>query len=135
MKNKRVKIKEFWVINTSKKNVMLSDLYLTIPAGKYYNLLDKKHFYYTEQQLDESLKSGSLYKKQKMIKKCEDKPQFDQFYHPQLQLSKQPMITRKRSAVKVKYEDYDELIVSDEKYANEIADLFAEDFNDDFEED
>jgi hypothetical protein len=118
------KKEEFWVMNITNRNIMLSDLSLNIPAKRFYNLLDSKHFYYTKEQLEKSLKEGSLYKKSDKIKKCEAKPKF--MAPARKKLSEQPMQMRKRSAVKVTTPQYEELIISDEKYAEEMSELFAE---------
>lgn len=114
---------EYWVINVSKRDVSLGDLALIIPAGKYFNLLDKRNFSYTREQLEKSSKDGSLYKKSNKIKLCEGKPDFIPL--PRKTLSKTPMIRRNRSAIKVIIPKYDELVFSDEKYADEISELFS----------
>ena len=64
----RIKEKQFWVTNISDRNVCLRDLALTIQNRRTFNLLDSKHFSYTEGQLKKSAESGSLYKKSKLIK-------------------------------------------------------------------
>lgn len=117
-------IQEFWVINVSKMNVCLSDLGLTIPAGRCYNLLDSKHFQYTLEKLKKSIESGSLYKKRDKIKFCKERPKFNNIRYKTL--SKQPIQVRKRTAVVMDVPKYDELIFSDEKYAEEIAGMFEE---------
>lgn len=61
-------IKEFWLVNLSKRNVCLRDLALTIPAQRSMNLLDSKHFNYTQDQLETSATSGSIFAKSKMVK-------------------------------------------------------------------
>ena len=114
----------FWVVNISKCNVTLSDLGLSIPAGRAFNLLDSKHFSYKKEDLSKSLKEGSLYKKRDKIKKCDHVPDFTHAIVKSK--STQPVIMRNRSAVKVDEPLYEELIFSDEQYAEEMSELFDE---------
>jgi len=111
----------FFVINTSDRNVCLSDLALTIPAGRCYDLLND-NFYYTIEQLKASLKDGSLHKKRDKIKIGKGRPQIME--PPRRVLSEYPIITRNRSAVKVDEPVYEELIFSDDDYANQMAEDF-----------
>lgn len=113
----------FFVINISERNVCLSDLALTIPAGRCYDLLND-NFYYTIDQLKASLKSGSLYKKRDKIKIGKRRPQ--EVGLDKIELSKYPIITRNRSAIKIEEPAFDELIFSDDDYANEMANRFEE---------
>jgi len=110
---------EFWVINVSDRNVSLSDLALSIPAGRAYNLLDDKHFHYTIEQLKASMETGSLYKKRNRIKIGNGPPQSRKL--PKLTVSKYPIEIRPRSATTVEEPVFDELIVSDSDYAEELA--------------
>src|SRR5579885_2867901 len=57
----------FWVTNICNRNVSLADLDLTIKAFTSVNLLDKKHYPYTLEQLQKSATSGSLFAKKNMI--------------------------------------------------------------------
>jgi len=118
-------LKELWVINTSKFNVSLSDLRLTIPAGRTYNLLSK-HFRYTEEELEKSITSGSLFKKSNKIK-LRGAPV--KLTKPTLEISNDFREVRKRTMVKVEEFNYDELpslnddsYLSDQKFAEEYAD-------------
>ena len=66
---KQLKNKEFWVTNISQsKDISLSDLRMTLRRGKSYNLLDKRHFKYSEEQLQKSMEKGSIFKKRNVIK-------------------------------------------------------------------
>lgn len=99
----------------------MSDLNLTINAFSTVNLLDNKHYSYTIQQLEKSFASGSLFKKRNRFKLRKNAPEiitnkilFDRdIYSP----------TRQRSILQIKQENYDELNLSDEKFAEENADL------------
>ena len=117
--------KEFWIINISKFGVSLSDLKLTIPPGRTMNLLSK-HFHYTAEQLEDSVTSGSLFKKSDKIK-LRNAP--GKFTKPTLELSTDFREVRKRTMVKVEEFNYDELpslnddaYLSDQKFAEEYAD-------------
>jgi hypothetical protein len=115
----------FWVINISKVTVNLGDLGFTIRPGQYYNLLDAKHFHYTYDRLTKSLESGSLFaRKNKVVYLGEEKPHFGKKEKPQM--STIPAVKPVRSVVEVVEIDYDALLFSDESYANEISELFAE---------
>lgn len=121
---------EYWVVNLSNRNVTLADLAVNIPAYRVVNLLDKKHYNYTFEQLEKSRLSGSLFAKRNMIKKRETPP-------PQLnQQSSIPFLqeavipSRERSVFVIKEEKYEELDFSneeqkkrDEAYAEENSDF------------
>lgn len=64
---KRVK-NSFWITNISKRDVLLSDLNLRIPAMSSMDLL-RKTTYLTEEQVLKSFKSGSLFNKRDKIVK------------------------------------------------------------------
>ena len=113
----------FFIVNISNKNVCLADLAFTIPAGRCYDLLND-NFSFTIEQLKASLESGSLYKKRDKIKITNNRP-----LRPkpiQLELSNYPIVTRNRSAVKIDEPTFDELLISDDHYANEMAKEFDE---------
>lgn len=114
----------FFVINVSNRNVCLSDLALTIPAGRCYDLLND-NFSFTIEQLKASLKDGSLYRKRDKIKIGKGRPEVVEV--GRIEMSEYPIITRPRSAVKIKEPVFEDLMLSDEDYANEMA-------NDDLEE-
>lgn len=117
---------EYWVTNFSNRNVTLADLALNIPAYRSVNLLDKRHYDYTFEQLEKSRISGSIYAKRDKIKKREVPPQVIQPNVPFLQETYIP--SRERSVLEIKEEKYEELEFNnedqkkkDEVYANENA--------------
>jgi hypothetical protein len=115
----------FWIINISKVVVNLGDIGLSIRPGQYYNLLDPKHFHYAYDRLAKSLESGSLFKKKnKIVYLGEEKPYFGK--KEKMQMSTIPAVKPVRSIVEVIEPDYDQLLFSDESYANEISELFGE---------
>ena len=66
---KKNKDPEFWVTNIStKKDISLSDLRVTIRRGRSVNLLDKRHYHFTPEQLEKSLESGSIKSRSHVIK-------------------------------------------------------------------
>lgn len=113
----------FFVINVSDRNVCLSDLALTVPAGRCYDLLND-NFSFTIEQLKASLKDGSLYRKRDKIKIGKGRPQTVEV--GQREVSEYPIITRNRSAVKVDEPVFEDLVISDDDYANEMANEFEE---------
>lgn len=129
-----------WVKNTSKKNVSLRDLNITIPAGKSVNLLDNKHYNFTELQVQKSIESGSIYLKRNMIRVLLDGPakvlpKKIEVEHPfsgngesclickvdQKMHHFTPMIKTPRSTVKIEQQQFDELLPSDEQYVNDFV--------------
>ena len=104
----------FWVTNFSNRNVSLADLALTIPAFSTVNLLDKKHYYYTLEQLQKSQSSGSLFNKRDKIKMRYTAPPVINKEIPILRDSFMP--TKERSLFVIKEERYEELEISSEEY-------------------
>lgn len=105
--------KTFWVTNFSNRNVTLSDLYISIGAGTSVNLLDRKHYSFTEEQLFCSKKSGSLFKKQHLLAVRKVPPQMI----PQYQILTDPnavLPARTSSIYEIKQENYEELLLGEE---------------------
>lgn len=119
MKNNQ---KQFWVSNISNKNVCLADLALTIPARRHMNLLDSDHFTYTEEQLEKSKQSGSLFKKGRLIRIREVAP-VEQAVKAGMYVSKLPIVLRQKlkSTFIAEETKYEELEVSEEKFADEMT--------------
>lgn len=116
---------DFWVKNISKMNVSLQDLNITIPARTSMNLMDKKHFHYTLEQVEKSVESGSIFKKSDKIKIMKVPPP-EKLPIKILELSKQPRIIPLRSLYKIEERHYEELdfeeqITSEEQMAKEFA--------------
>lgn len=121
---------EFWVTNGSPMNVTLADLALNIRAFTTVNLLDKKHYNYTPEQLIKSRDSGSIFKKRDKIVFRASPPDVAKKAAPIMYDATIP--SRGRSILSIKEIEYDELKVSedkdiqkklDEDYARENADL------------
>jgi hypothetical protein len=117
----------FWVTNISNMNVSLADLNLTVKAFSSVNLLDKKHYYYTQEQLTKSFEAGSIHKKRDKIIVRKVAPEILKANVP---LTRETFIpTRERSLLAIKEENYEELTLSeedqkksDEMFAKENAD-------------
>lgn len=104
--------KTFWVTNFSNRNVTLSDLYISIHAESSINLLDKRHYNFTEEQLLASQKNGSLFKKKHLIAVRKVPPQMI----PKALIAIDPnavLPSRTTSIYEIKQENYEELNVGD----------------------
>jgi hypothetical protein len=112
--------KEFWVTNLSNRDVSLADLNLTIKAFTSVNLLGKK-YNYTLEQLEKSVASGSIFRKRDKIVKRTFPPEFIKMNI--VNMSDANIPSRERSVLEIKEEKYEELMVSDEEFAKENADL------------
>lgn len=116
--------------NTSPRNVTLADLALNIKAFSTVNLLDKKHYNYTLDQLLKSQSEGSLFHKRDKIVVRKLAPQKNTNQN-QMPVQRDATIPdRQRSLYKVNDKEYEELKVTDEDrkkqdelYAQENADL------------
>lgn len=115
----------FWVSNISNRNVTLSDLALNIPAFRTVNLLDKKHYKYTLEQLQKSEKNGSIFAKRDKIRVRLVAPNVTQADMPFLKETYIP--SRERSVLEIKEQHYEELeVVEQQKKEEEYADENAE---------
>jgi hypothetical protein len=119
--------RELWITNISRKHdVSLSDLCLTIRRGQSINLLDRRNRY-TEEQIKNSIESGSIFKKNSLIKIREVAPVI---FNYRLDISNDRSslntIHHKLEIENPKYEelDFDTMTrESDEKYAQENAEM------------
>jgi len=116
----------FWITNISKRVVSLGDLALHIQPMTSMNLLDKRHHYYTEEQLIKSATSGSLFAKSDKVvvrqvppgvKKKDVIPFQEDAIFP----------THQRSSVEVENIKYEELNLSDDDFAKDNADTAEQD--------
>ena len=118
---KRQEAVTFWVTNICNMNVSLADLNLTIKAYSSVNLLDKKHYQYTFEQLTKSVESGSIFKKRDKIVVRKIAPEA---LKANLPFTRETFIpSRERSIYAIKEENYEELNVSDEQFASDNAEL------------
>lgn len=105
--------KTFWVTNISSRNVTLSDLNISIKAMSSVDLLSNNH-HLSEETLEKSLNSGSLFiKKDKIIKRLV--PPAD-VKSNNLNINSNAVIpSRQRSVLEIKIEEYEELKLSNDK--------------------
>lgn len=116
--------KEFWVVNKTNTNVSLRDLGITIAAHAKVNLLDSKHYYFTEEQLEQSKNSGSLFKKSNLLACVQRKPKNGK--RNIIEVTKPHILVPARNpSVVVTIPKYEELEISEEQAALEAAE-FAE---------
>lgn len=113
---------EFWVTNVSDRDVSLSDLGLSISARRTVNLLDRRHYSFDRPTLIASKTNGSLYLKRDKIRVRKVPPVFER--RQMLEIDYNAHVpTRRKSAVVIVDVHYDELDLSDDKFAEQAADL------------
>lgn len=111
----------FWITNICPRNVSLADLNLTVKAYSSINLLDKNHYSYTLDQIQKSIASGSIFNKRNKIVVRNVPPLTLKDGIP---INKDSIIpSRERSVLSIKNENYDELKITDDEYAEENAEL------------
>lgn len=115
----------FWITNFSDRNVSLSDLGITIPAGKTVNLLDTKHYSFTLSILEKSASSGSLFNKKHLVAVRKVPP--TSIPLPSATIAVHRIIPSLRSVVKHQEVNFDELKINDEEYASNQSDLADDD--------
>ena len=109
----KAKVNEFFVINITNKNIVLGDLYTTVPARATVNFLSK-HYNFTLDQLIDSATKGSLFRKRSMLwlrngELIKDKEV--------IKLEDAIMPSRTNSKSVLEPEVYDELLdISDDEY-------------------
>lgn len=113
-------MKDFWVTNISKRNVCLSDLALTIKKQSSVNLLDHDHYHYSLEQLEKSAASGSIFLKSHFIRVRKVPPQF---VEPAILIVQGERTGLNKSVVKIEIKEYEALDDSDEKFAEQSADI------------
>lgn len=111
-------VPSFWLTNISNRNVSLADLALTVRARTSINLLDKKHYQYTPEQLEASAKNGSIFKKQRLVKVRKVAP--TQVSADMLLERGAVIPTRQRSILDIKEEKYEELAITDEQFVEDV---------------
>ncbi len=122
---KNIDKESFWITNISNMDVGLSDLNLTIRAFTSINILDKKHYSLTKEQINKSLENGSLNKRKDKVFVRKISPEIDK---PHRITTAQSMIqTKKRSGIEVVPIKYEELDIPDTVYADENSDLVEAD--------
>ncbi len=116
--------KEFWIINVSKMDVSLADLNVTVRSHTSVNLLDSAHYQLTEEQIQFSLEKGSLHKKRDKIKVRLHAPIPEK---PRLIEKAENFQRPLRSGIETTAPKYEELDISDEKFAEELSETAEQD--------
>lgn len=109
----------YWIVNVSKTDISLHDLNLTIRSMTSINLLDKRHYSLTLEQIETSLIKGSLYKKRNKVFKRKSPP-VERPSINQLKVVDAPIPNRTKSTYEIKEEHYEELSLSDDAFAEAI---------------
>lgn len=117
-------LSNFWVTNISKMNVSLADLNLTVKAFSSVNLLDKRYYKFTMEQILKSIECGSLHRKSNIILIRKVPPA--EFIVDAPIMTTTTIPSRERSAIIVQNKHYEELELTDEEVASENADLEIE---------
>lgn len=124
-------MKDFWIVNISNRLISLGDLGILLQPYQSVNLLDKRHYFYTENQIRTSLNSGSLYKRSDKIKVRKIPPDLTNYKGPgKIGIdTKNEFPSKIWSIIEHKEFNYDEdePQISDDDYAAENADLAEED--------
>jgi len=111
----------FWITNISKRNVSLRDLGITVPAGRSWNLLDKRHHSFTPEELYQSATNGSLATKCDKIVIRKYPPAINT--QPKIEIVTNPTIpTRRRSTVQIEQTYHEELDMSDDAILDQPTD-------------
>lgn len=127
------KAEELWITNISKQSISIGDLCIRIKAGQSINLLGKTkkgklRYNISTVQIEDSLKSGSIYKKGNYVKVRKVPPvlfntQIDVANHIDKSLTR---ISRQPTHIEVQeYPDLDYALddMTEEEYAAENADV------------
>ena len=113
--------KEFWITNISKRDITLHVLGVVVRSRTSINLLDSRHYNITVEQVMTSAEKGSLFNKKKEVIIRKSPPTLDTLTF-KIAIDHNSIIPdRTRSIYEIKQEHYDELIVSDEQFADEFA--------------
>lgn len=124
--------KDFWITNISDRNITLADLALNIKAFTTVNLLNKRHYSYTLEQLIKSKTNGSLFNKRDKILVREAGPGLKKEDKMPI-LAEASIPSRSKSVFSIEQIEYAELNVSaadkemqrkmDEEFAKESVEL------------
>jgi len=116
----------FWISNISNIDVHLNDLGLIIKSRQHMNLLDARYHSYTVEELIASAKNGSLFrKKDKVVIRKLPPVKEEKILEKDSTAWNPGIITPRplRSAVKLEETYYEELDLTDDKYAEEASEL------------
>ncbi len=109
---RRAPERTFWITNVSERNVSLGDLAVSVPAMSSVNLLDKRHYGLTEEQVKKSAANGSIFKKSDKIV-VRMVPPVVSGQRP-MPFCQDAIPSRGTSIYEMKQEHYEELQISDD---------------------
>jgi len=118
--------KNLWITNISNRDIALHDLNLIIPSKKSINLYDFKHSRLTEEQINASMSSGSIFKKKSNLFINDKLPKSAR---PIKKVNELPLIGARKNDIIIEKTNFDELNINEEEYAAENADLAEADRN------
>jgi len=113
-----------WLTNITKNKIVLSDLKFTLQPNQTIDILDSKHSNYTVEEINASIKTGSIgarLNKSIFVRILPPKKHTDR----KIEMSKVSFPYKQRSIVEVEEVDYEELHIgiSDEEYADDNAEI------------
>jgi len=118
MASAKKSMKNIWITNVSKRDIHISDLGLVVKSYTSIKILNNPRLRLTPLQVLNSIKSGTIHKKRRYLVIGTNTP--NQIVSQTKEISTQPMPDRSRSLKEIKEETYEELMLSDEDYMQEI---------------
>jgi hypothetical protein len=113
------------VTNISNQVITVADLAISIPPRATVNLLDKRHYSCTPEQIIASIKTGSISKRRNKLFPRISPPEQKDKSMAFLRDNALPIV--QRSLFKIEHKNFAELANDDESFAEENSDLAAED--------
>jgi len=109
-------MKEIWITNFTKKDILIEDLGVKIPKMSIVNLF---RYNLLEENILKSIQSGSIFKKSKYIRVRHTAPEFRK---ERKLVSDQPSIRLQKSGFTQEKKEYDELRIDDELFSSQFGD-------------
>ena len=109
-------MKEIWITNFTKKDILIEDLGVKIPKMSIVNLF---RYNLLEENILKSIQSGSIFKKSKYIRVRHTAPEFRK---ERKLVSDQPSIRLQKAGFTQEKKEYDELRIDDELFSSQFGD-------------
>lgn len=109
-------MKEIWITNFTKKDILIEDLGVKIPKMSIVNLFK---YNLLEENILKSIQSGSIFKKSQYIRIRQTAPEFRK---ERKLVSDQPSIRLQKSGFTQEKKEYDELRIDDELFSSQFGD-------------
>lgn len=104
-----------WITNTSRRDVCIGDLYVTVRSYSSVNLLDNKHYHLTWEQIHKSITAGSIFKKRDKLAIRKNPPHIAK---KTIFLDREAVtVRREKSIFEIQKETFEELDITDEQFA------------------